>query len=161
MIVANFKMKRVLIDSGSSTDILFLTPYDQLRLGRERLRPVRSPLIGFSGEPVYPKGQVALPVTMGDEGTQLTQMVDFLVVDIPSAYNIILGRTALNKAKAVISTHHLKVKFPTPNGIGEMKGDQKSARECYNYSIKKAKETLTLQGIHDMDLDVRDEEKLI
>ena len=66
---------------------------------------------------------------MGDEGSQLTQMVDFLVVDSPSAYNIILGRTALNKAKAVISTQHLKVKFPTPNGIGEMKGDQKSARE--------------------------------
>ena len=42
-----------------------------------------------------------------------------------------------------------------------MKGDQKSARECYNFSIKRAKETLTLQGFHDIDLDVRDEEKLI
>ena len=45
MIVENFKMKRVLIDSGSSADIQFLGPYDQLRLGRERLRPVWSPLI--------------------------------------------------------------------------------------------------------------------
>ena len=60
---------------------------------------------------------MTLPVTMGEEGAQLTKMVDFLVVDNPSPYNIILGRTALNKAKAVISTHHLKVKFPTPNGI--------------------------------------------
>ena len=42
-----------------------------------------------------------------------------------------------------------------------MKGDQKFARECYNYSINKARETLTLQGFHDIDLDVRDEEKLI
>ena len=56
MIVANFKMKRVLIDSGSSAYILFLGPCDQLRLGTERLVPIRSPLIGFYGEPVHPRG---------------------------------------------------------------------------------------------------------
>ena len=53
------------------------------------------------------------------------------MVDCPSSYNVIIGRPILNKWKAVTSTYCLKVKFPTENGIGEMKGDQVLARECY------------------------------
>ena len=37
----------------------------------------------------------------------------------------------LNRWKATISTYCLKVKFPTEQGIGEIKGDQVLARECY------------------------------
>ena len=62
---------------------------------------------------------------------QLTRQVDFLVVDCPSSYNVIIGRPTLNKWKAVTSTYCLKVKFPTDNGISEVKGDQVLARECY------------------------------
>ncbi|XP_058211619.1 uncharacterized protein LOC131323795 [Rhododendron vialii] len=125
--VANYLIRRVLIDSGSSADILYLHAYDQLKVGRERLRPLISPLVGFAGTPVYPAGQIALPVTMGDEGSQITRMIDFIVVNCPSAYNAILGRTTLNKIGAIISTYHLMMKFLTPEGIGCIKGDQKAA----------------------------------
>ena len=37
----------------------------------------------------------------------------------------------LNRWKAAISTYCLKVKFPTEQGVGEIKGDQVLARECY------------------------------
>ena len=30
-----------------------------------------------------------------------------------------------------MSTYYLKVKFPTKNGVGEVKGDQVLAKECY------------------------------
>ena len=63
---------------------------------------------------------------------QATKQVDFLVVDCPSTYNVILGRRALNCLKAVTSTYCLKAKFPTPHGIGEISGDQLQARECYH-----------------------------
>ncbi|XP_058185741.1 uncharacterized protein LOC131302966 [Rhododendron vialii] len=72
IVVANYLTRRVLIDSGSSADILYLHAYDQLKVGRERLRPLISPLVGFAGTPVYPAGQIALPVTIGDEGSQIT-----------------------------------------------------------------------------------------
>ena len=62
---------------------------------------------------------------------QLTKQVDFLVVDCPSSYNVIIGRPTLNKWKAAMSTYCLKVKFPIDNGVGEVKGDQILARECY------------------------------
>ncbi|XP_058223097.1 uncharacterized protein LOC131332815 [Rhododendron vialii] len=69
IVMATYITRRVLIDSGSSADILYLHAYDQLRVGRERLRPLISPLVGFAGTPVYPAGQIALLVTMGDEGS--------------------------------------------------------------------------------------------
>jgi hypothetical protein len=36
----------------------------------------------------------------------------------------------------VTSTSHLKVKFPTKGGVGEVKGDQWVARQCYNMTLK-------------------------
>ena len=55
----------------------------------------------------------------------------FLVVDYSSAYNAILGRPTLNSWKAVTSTYHLMIKFPTDYGVGELRGNQVAARECY------------------------------
>ena len=53
------------------------------------------------------------------------------MVDYPSSYNVIIGRPTLNRLKAAMSTYCLKVKFPTDNGVNEVRGDQILARECY------------------------------
>jgi hypothetical protein len=65
-------------------------------------------------------------------------MVDFLVVNPPSAYNVIVGWPSLNKLRVVTSTYHLMMKFPTLEGVREVKEDQIVARKCYNTSFKKA-----------------------
>ena len=62
---------------------------------------------------------------------QLTHQLNFLVVNCPSSYNVIIGRPTLNRWKSAMSTYCLKVKFPTENDVGEVKGDQVLARECY------------------------------
>ena len=74
--IANFQMQRILVDSSSSA---------------ERLQPIRSPLIGFLGEKVYPLRFITLPVTADATPRSSTIMVNFLVIDCPLAYNIILG----------------------------------------------------------------------
>ena len=89
------------------------------------------PLISFSGDRVYPKGIVTLTVTVGAQPRQLTRQLDFLVVYYPLSYNVIIGRPTLNRWKAATSTYCLKVKFSTDNEVGEVKGDQILARECY------------------------------
>jgi hypothetical protein len=66
---------------------------------------------------------------------QVMTSVKFLVVDCPSAYNVIIGRPTLNKLRAVTSTYHLLVCFPTEHGIGKLKRDQAAARECYFASL--------------------------
>ena len=95
------------------------------------MRLFESPFISFSGDRVYPKGIVTLTVTTGAQLGQLTCQLDFLVVDWPLSYNVIIGRPTFNRWKAATSTYCLKVKFPTDNGVGEVRGDQILARECY------------------------------
>lgn len=78
------------------------------------------------------------------------------MVDCPSAYNVIVGRTVLNEFKAIPSTYYLKVKFLTPQGIGEARGDQQTSRECYMAFLKgETKEALMVE-----ELEVRDDEEI-
>ncbi|GAV56812.1 hypothetical protein CFOL_v3_00354, partial [Cephalotus follicularis] len=49
LLVELFTMKRILIDSGSSADILYKHAFDQLRIPADQLKPVKTPLVGFAG----------------------------------------------------------------------------------------------------------------
>ncbi|KAK3043614.1 hypothetical protein RJ639_001676 [Escallonia herrerae] len=141
MKAGNFDVKRVLIENGSSAEILFHDAFEKMNIPTDRLRKMDTPLYGFSNHPVAAEGIIALPVAIGTPPAQANFMLDFVVVKVPSAYNAILGRPALNQLQAVVSTYHLKMKFPTKHGIGEVKGDQTIARQCYVTSCrpKKAK----------------------
>ena len=90
-----------------------------------------APLVGFGGTRVHPLRAVTLPVMVRDYPQQITKDVTFLVVDCSSAYNAILGRPTLNSWKVVTSTYHLRIKFPIEYRVGEVRGDQVAARECY------------------------------
>jgi len=111
-----------------------------MKINRRKVIPARHSLVGFTGEHVLPFGSIELPVMAGAYPRQRTIMVRFLIIDRPSAYNAILGRTTLNDLQAVTSTPHLSMKFPTEEGIGVEKGNQRMARECYNTSLKKLPE---------------------
>ena len=144
--IEGFNTKRILVDNGSSTDIIYFPAFQQLRLDPKRLRPFDSPLVSFSGDKVYPRGIVTLTVTARTYLVQLTKQVDFLVVDCPSSYNVVIGRPTLNKWKAATLTYCLKVKFLTGNGVGEVKGDQVFARECYHAVLaRKESHTWTIE----------------
>ena len=102
-----------------------------MRFGRDQLRPVNAPLVGFEGMKVQLVGTITLPIVVEAYPQQLAKEVNFLVVDCSSSYNVIIGRPTLNSWKAVTSTYHLSVKFPTDYRIGQVQGDQLAARECY------------------------------
>ena len=80
---------------------------------------------------VQPVGTISLLVVVGAYPQQIARNVNFLVVDCSSSYNAIIGRLTLNSWKAVTSTYHLSIKFPTEHGVGQVQGDQLAARECY------------------------------
>ena len=80
---------------------------------------------------MQPVGTVTLPVVVGAYPQHVTKNMNFLMVDCSSFYNAIIGRPTLNSWKAVTSTYHLPVKFPTEYGVGQVQGDQLAAKECY------------------------------
>ena len=131
MRVGDYNMHRVLVDNGSSADILSYPAFQQMRIDKKRLLPTNAPFVGFGGSRVFPLGTVTLSMTVGDYPQQITRDITFLVVDCSSAYNAILGRPTLNSWKAVTSTYHLMIKFPTDYGVGELCRSQIAARECY------------------------------
>uniref|UniRef100_A0A2N9HZD1 RNA-directed DNA polymerase n=1 Tax=Fagus sylvatica TaxID=28930 RepID=A0A2N9HZD1_FAGSY len=133
--IAGFTTRRVMIDNGSLVDILYLPAYQQMKLDKDKLRPMDTPLVGFTGDKVCLVNIITLPITVRTYSKTVSKTVDFLVVNCPSAYNAIIGRLTLNLLRAVTSTYHLLVKFPTEHGIGKVRGDQIAARECYLASL--------------------------
>ena len=117
VMIEGFNTRRVLVDNGSSTDIIYLPAFQQLKVDPKRLRPFDSPLVSFNGDKVYPRGTVTLTVTAGSHPFQVTNKHNFLVVDSPLSYNVIIGRPTLNCWKAATSTYCLKVKFPIKQGL--------------------------------------------
>ena len=101
------------------------------------------PLVGFNGHVSYAKGKVRLMVTLGT----VSIPIDFMVVDTDSPYNIILVRNWIHKMKAVPSTYHQLIKFPTPGGVMQVCSDQVSAIQCNGITLKSAKEASTSSPI--------------
>ncbi|XP_056843199.1 uncharacterized protein LOC130495728 [Raphanus sativus] len=130
--IANCLVKRILVDNGSSSNIIFHSAFADLGLEPTALTRKATPLVGFSGEVKQTLGEVLLPVYA--EG--VNQTTKFLVVDCPSSYNVILGRPWIHDMGAVPSTLHQLVKFPTPWGIRAVKGDQENARSCYQTTLR-------------------------
>ncbi|KAL0448297.1 UNVERIFIED_CONTAM: hypothetical protein Slati_1386100 [Sesamum latifolium] len=137
VLLANYEVERIFIDSGSSADILFGEAFDQMQLGDTSLEEVNTSLYGFTGEVVHLRGLISLPLMLGTGLAQRTCVLKFLVVDVPSAYNVILGRPTLNMFQAIISMYHMKIKFPIPGGVGEVKGDPLQSQRCYVKAVRK------------------------
>ncbi|XP_031108414.1 uncharacterized protein LOC116012880 [Ipomoea triloba] len=122
------EVRRVMVDTGSSVNVLYLEAFNRLKIVRSALTPVRTPLSGFTGDMVHPEGMVVLPVEVGVYPKILKVEMEFIVVNLACVHNVILGRPGIAQMKAIISMPHLCMKFPTPEGVGMVRGDPRSAR---------------------------------
>ena len=81
LLIVDYTTRKVLVDNGSLADNLYYPTFQQIRLGRDQLRPVNSPFVGFGGMKVQPVGTITLPMVVGAYPQQITKEVNFLVVD--------------------------------------------------------------------------------
>ena len=112
-------MKWVMVDQGSTAEIMYPDLYKGLYLKAEDLTPYNSPLVSFEGKIIIPKGQIRLPVQTSSEMVE----VDFIVMDAYSPYLVIIARPWLHTLGVVSSTLHQKVKYPFEGQIKEILGD--------------------------------------
>ena len=124
-------MKRVMEDQGSGAEIMYLDLYKRLGLKPEDLSKYDTPLIGFDGRIMTPKGQIKLPLVT--EGKEVE--VNFIVVNAFSPYTAILGQPWIHAMGAVPSTLLQEIKFPIKDGVAIFRTDQKMARKCFVAAI--------------------------
>ncbi|XP_074323478.1 uncharacterized protein LOC141660393 [Apium graveolens] len=102
-IIGNISVKRVLVYNGASVDILLHNTFIQMRYNDSQLTPIDMPIYDFAGVECPVEGIIKLPLTIGQEPRQATQILDFIVVKAGSTYNVIMERTRIHAFKAVPS----------------------------------------------------------
>src|ERR1044072_6522205 len=119
--IANFGVKRVLIDQGSSADVLYYNAFQGLGLKVEQLKNFEGTLIGFSKEEVEVLGYIELEVVFGERENARMIPIKFLVIKCVSTYNAIICRVTINRLGAAIHTGCLTMKYPVgPNKVGKL-----------------------------------------
>ncbi|XP_070030761.1 uncharacterized protein [Nicotiana sylvestris] len=121
LLVHDTNMKRVLIDPGSSVNIILLRVLNEMQ-AEDKLVPKAHTLSGFDNSRVVTKGEVVL-TTFAERVVKDTK---FQVVEMEMANNMILGRPWIHEMDDVSSTLHQVIKFPSPKGIRQIRGDQQT-----------------------------------
>nr|XP_017225259.1 PREDICTED: uncharacterized protein LOC108201488 [Daucus carota subsp. sativus] len=136
MRIAALNIHRVFVDNGSSVNILYYDTYKKMGLPDKDMTVENLYIYGFGGEAIKAKGTIRLPVTLGEAPRAATQIAEFVIIDHPSAHNALMGRPLLKDMRIITSIYHLTLKFPTPGGVGCVKGSQYESRDCYGLSLK-------------------------
>ncbi|XP_024039560.1 uncharacterized protein LOC112098160 [Citrus clementina] len=142
--VASRKFDRILVDTGSSVDVLFKSTVEKMGIADLRLEHTNTSLKGFGGGKLVPLGVVELPITIGSSPTERTMILDFVVVNEEGPYQIILGRPFLRMSKAVLSNHYLALKYRVNGVVGVVRGDQRIARSCYSSAARESMQITSL-----------------
>ncbi|XP_026445178.1 uncharacterized protein LOC113345667 [Papaver somniferum] len=124
--ISGWTVTKVLIDGGSSMNVLYYDTFKRMGFKDEDLVSSPYTIYGFNGASSKPKRDITLEVHAGP----MKQEANFSVIDAPSPYNAIMGRLWLHRLKGTTCTYHQYLRFPTPWGEMQIKGDQMEARNC-------------------------------
>ncbi|XP_026399908.1 uncharacterized protein LOC113295797 [Papaver somniferum] len=131
-LIGMYKVRRVLIDTGSSISVIFSGAYSSMNLNEGQVEADDNPIVGFSGETVSAVGRVNLPTTVGGN----TVMQYFSLLDCRAPYNAILGLDWINSMEVITSTVHQCLKFVTPTGVVKVRSDQVESHKCHESAME-------------------------
>ncbi|XP_070005576.1 uncharacterized protein [Nicotiana sylvestris] len=125
-ILNNIQINLVLVDLGSATNVIKSKVVKLLRL-LDQIVPTSGVLNGFNMAGEATKGEITIPVNMSDA----IQDAKFHVIGGDMRYNTLLGRPWIHNIRAVPSTLHQMMKFPTKDDIKTGYGEQHAAKEMF------------------------------
>ncbi|GKF32333.1 reverse transcriptase domain-containing protein, partial [Tanacetum coccineum] len=124
------------MDSGSSCKVIY--EYCFLKLKPSILASMvdsQVPLVGFSGEKSRAIGEVLLEIMIGNAHLTRSETLNFVIVRSNSQYNMLLGRTAMQKMGMIVSMIHRAIKFHTTQGVGTVTTTQNEVEELTRAGI--------------------------
>ena len=130
--ISDFDVRRILIDPGSSADLLQVSVIKQMGFTPLNLEISEQILLGYNGASTTSLGDIVLPVQVG----LVTLNVQFLVVEDLSPFNTILGHAWLHGMKVIPSTYHQMVSYLIEDWQINLYGSQLAARQCCQVALE-------------------------
>jgi hypothetical protein len=130
-IIGNARLTKVLMDRGSSLDVIYAETLGLLGVDLSTIRASAAPFHGIvPGKRVLPLGQLDLPVCFGTPSNCRKETLTFEVVGFRGTYHAVLGRPCYAKFMVVPNYTYLKLKMSGPNGIITVGSTYRHAYEC-------------------------------
>ncbi|GKC24752.1 hypothetical protein Tco_1026902 [Tanacetum coccineum] len=138
--------KQKVTQSFSPETIIYFPLWPEIR---SQVIPATTSLIGFSGETIWPIGQISLLVKIGDEEHSTSAWMNFMVIRSPPQHNEIIGRTGIRKIHAVPSTAHGMLKFMVKGGTVTIRSSRVIPMECAMISEPSTQHPMTSQVLEE------------
>ena len=123
-IIDGFHLTRVLMDGGSSLNLLYQDTVRKMGIDPSRIKPTKTTFKGvIPGVEANCTGSVTLEVVFGSPDNFRSEELIFYIVPFRSGYHALLGRTAFAKFNAVPHYAYLKLKMPGPRGVITINGN--------------------------------------
>jgi hypothetical protein len=130
-IIGNVRLSKVLMDGGSSLNIIYAETLELLEVDRSEVRAGATPFHGITpGKRILPLGRIYLPVCFRTPSNFRKKALTFEVVGFRGTYHAVLGRPCYAKFMAVPNYTYLKLKMPGPNGIITVGSTYRHTYEC-------------------------------
>ena len=116
----------MLIDSGSSLNVIPKTTLDKLPFNASHMRPSSKVVRAFDGSHRDIRGDINLPIKIRPHVYQIT----FQIMDICPAYSCLLGRPWIHSTGVVLSMLHQKLKFVVKGQLVIVSGEEDISVSC-------------------------------
>jgi hypothetical protein len=143
-IIKDIKLNKLLVNGGSSLNILFLKTFDQMGLSRAILCPSRAPFHGIvPSAAAIPISQITLTLIFGTQKNFCTKNLEFVVTNFETTYNAFLGWPVLSKFMTIPHYACLVLNMPGPCGVISIRGDIKQDYDCDKESCETVDRLMT------------------
>jgi hypothetical protein len=130
-IIDNVRLSKVLMDGGSSLNIIYAETLELLGVDRSKVRAGAAPFQGIApGKRILPLRRIDLPVCFETPSNFRKETLTFEVVGFRGTYHAVLGRPCYAKFMVVPNYTYLKLKMSGPNGIITVGSMYRHAYEC-------------------------------
>ena len=117
-IIDGFHLTRVLMDGGSSLNLLYQDTVRKMGIDPSRIKPTKTTFKGvIPSVEARCTGSITLEVVFGSPDNHRTEDLVFDIVPFHSDHQALLRRTAFARLNAVPHYAYRKLKMPGPHGI--------------------------------------------
>jgi hypothetical protein len=130
-IIGNVRLSKVLMDEGSSLNIIYVDTLELLGVNRSEVQAGAAPFHRIAPRKrILPLGRIDLPVCFGTPSNFRKEALTFEVVRFRGTYHAVLGRPCYAKFMVVPNYTYLKLKMSGPNGIITVGSTYRHTYEC-------------------------------